>query len=773
MKNYLLISTLLLTFSFSIAPSAVAQKDTTNVDAVLDVLDTFLPGISNEFRTAYERFLTKEQQRANWFTQSKFQNYQNFDVQYRIKAFKKLIEKYKYAEKQEWQSLGPHEISGRVLSLAIDPTDEQTIWVGSASGGLFKSEDSGNNWRHSSNGLPSMAVTSVVIHPVHSDTMFIGTGAATGLISFGVNATSGRGAGMFLSVDGGENWVEAGDSLSRPVDNWGHPVNVNELAWHTNRPDSLFMASSSGLWRYLLSENTWEMAFNDSASMHANVQSVIINEREPGVIYAALENDGILKSLDHGDTWKPYNNGLPQFSNGSPADSTVKMLTQSTFYPQVLYVDIVDTTHNSTVFKSVNGGEHWMEVGKAPQFLQELAVSPYDPDLLIGGGIKLFRSTDGGQEWSDLNLLQPCFNVIHVDQHGAVFSKSNPDLMYAVNDGGVYRSRNRGVCWESANQGLSTLQVYGLASSSLDSVSLAMGVQDQGTLSTSDQGMAWTKRVGGDGGMAVYNSKTQKVLYATGPFGNHWRVVSGEDPVTIRKGILGGKQKTGKDALWMAPLAMNHHSPNILYTATLKHLYRTVNAGSHWTRVARIDTVSIITTDIKNPNIVYAYSRSGDMWRSEQQGQDGTWKKLSCDHPSKCLGKGVFDLEADPDDKGVLYATKTTLKDQIWRSNDHGQNWENITTDDYDSLALPVQSIVITPKAITGTKQIYIGTDLGVFMRRSTEKQWTFMGGDVPYAIVTAMHFNPIDQTIRVGTFGRGAWKMKVPLDSKMLTLGR
>ena len=119
MKNYLLISTLLLTFSIAIAPSAMAQKDSTTVNDVFGVIDTFLPGISSEFRTAYERFLTKEQQRANWFTQSKFQNYQNFDVQYRLKAFKKLREKYKYAEKQEWQSLGPHEISGRVLSLAI------------------------------------------------------------------------------------------------------------------------------------------------------------------------------------------------------------------------------------------------------------------------------------------------------------------------------------------------------------------------------------------------------------------------------------------------------------------------------------------------------------------------------------------------------------------------------------------------------------------------------------------------------------------------------
>ena len=209
---------------------------------------------------------------------------------------------------------------------------------------------------------------------------------------------------------------------------------------------------------------------------------------------------------------------------------------------------------------------------------------------------------------------------------------------------------------------------------------------------------------------------------------------------------------------------MTPDSSQVLFTARLDSIYRSGNGGEMWTPVANIDTVNVITTDILNPSIVYAYSKAdGRVHRSLDRGI--TWEEPGpCDEKTICTpGNDVFDLAADPDTSGIVYAVRTSNADQIWRSRDFAKTWENITSETFNDLAISVQDIVVVPSRIAHQKQIYVGTDIGVFMKQAAIADWMYMGGKFPAAIVTQLNHSAVDHTLRVSTFGRGVWKMRIP----------
>ncbi len=720
------------------------------------------PVLVQEITDPIVQYLNKEQERAQWHQYERSSHFSSFDTQYRLKAFRQIqADSASRIIARDWKSLGPHDISGRIISIALHPTDENKIWIGSASGGLWKTETGGDDWYNMTDNLPSMAVSTVALHPTNEDILFIGTATAVGLVSgLGMNKSTAMGAGVFISKDGGSSWNEAGKlAANRPKDNDGDLVNSNSLVWHIDAPDSVFLGSNYGLWIYKLSDDTWHSAFESAHQYKAdNIVKVLINKKEKGVITVASMNAGVLRSEDHGKTWVTKNNGLPAFSQFQ-----LKTLTQSAGHPNILYADLIDQQHQSHIYKSFDSGDSWIKVSKTPQFIQILEVSPFDPDLVLAGGVNLFRSTTGartnaGNTWQNVGQAQGCFDIVHVDQHGIAFSATNPELLYALTDGGIYRSMDRGRCWKALNTNLTTLQVYSIASSPHDTVTLSIGAQDQGTLLTSDQGKIWTKRITGDGGIPIFDPQSANIMYATAQFGNHWKLVKGREPQKIRNGINEGRQGNSTTSLWIAPFAMDPDSSDILFTATLDSIYRSINGGEEWQAVSHADTVNMIATDIQNPAIVYAYSKGdSSIHRSMDRGE--TWEKVQC---KPCIkGNDVFDLEADPDKSRVLYAARTSTSDQLWRSDDAGESWVNITTDTFNDLKIPVQGITVTPNTGVGTKQIYVGTDIGVFLKQDALKDWTYLGGTFPPAIVTEIHYHKIDRTIRVATFGRGVWSMK------------
>ncbi|MFQ5568603.1 MAG: hypothetical protein ACE5G0_02945 [Rhodothermales bacterium] len=805
-----------------------------------------------------------------------------------------------------WQNAG-FNASGRILTHAFDPHDSRIIWAGSASGGLWKTTNAGESWRPMTDHLPAMTVSAVAIHPHDSQTLLFGT-----VDSFGdsdvMSADSTTGFGVFRTADGGATW-QATSFFYTP-----EQMECNQLVWDPDSTQYVYLAASNGVWKSNDAGKRWEQVFK------GNARTLVIDKQTPEILYVGLsapagEEDappGVYKSIRRGEegSWDPLNIVLPERMQYSNRCGICMRMAISDSLSQVLFFamqanvfneDSVKVGNEYLLYKTTDGGETWRGVltgaemkkltGKRSERMWVVAVAPEDTSVVFVGGIRLFRSREGGERgtWEEVGLLKkydPMYvrnfpggdrmsrakydslkalpptrsslvrllgSWVHVDHHDIGFDPGDPGTVYDFSDGGVYRSTDGGDTWTPRHDSLMTLQLYSLTSAPTDTHLVGAGAQDQGQLFldpdhfTAEQERNgfprpyWRRWVGGDG-MILLFSHDKSTLYGTAQYGNHWRLKVHHDtfiPLLDRvnrtqngiQGSRGSSKATGlvrgtsATNFWVTPKVIHPVVPQLLFTATLDSVYTTMWDGVAfagldreegqppeesevlWKNVARIDSVSVLAIDRKNPAIVYAYSNKKSapaLWRAvgdsiwwqrwdtlwAAQWADSTlWQPLRSDSLTPSLGAALAtscrnashaswplswpapflsDLEADPDTEGTVYATRAGYCHQVWRSTDHGETWDDITNNLGDvGGTIPVNAIAITPDSSVSRKQVYIGTDVGVYMayveEEASQFRWQRVHGTLPHVVVTDIHFHPVDRTIRVGTYGRGYWKAKVP----------
>jgi photosystem II stability/assembly factor-like uncharacterized protein len=376
--------------------------------------------------------------------------------------------------------------------------------------------------------------------------------------------------------------------------------------------------------------------------------------------------------------------------------------------------------------------------------------------------------------------------MIHVDQYDFGFDPARPEsVMYAFNDGGMFVSTDGGALWAPRNEGLMTLQIYGMASAVQDTNRVALGTQDQGLLVikpgrheglTAAQ-LEWRKWNGGDGAATLFDTRDPDALYGVAVLGMYWRFVL--PPDTLAQGVfptmqtkrriqrgIGGSTGNAGDSLrwypgpWVPAFVMDPADPRTLYTADNTSLYKTTNGGRDWTPLRAVANVRVMAVDRQNPSLLYAFAdtlahRSPSLWRSTDGG--ARWDSLA--YPARAAWPGglLSDLEADPDAEGVLYATRAGYGAQVWVSTDRGATWTDITA---DLPQIPVNGMAVTPAA-WGRKRLFVGTDVGVYAAWADAPAWKRVRG-LPYVVVNDLHLHPGDGTLRVATYGRGAWKAKL-----------
>ncbi len=695
-----------------------------------------------------------------------------------------------------WESVGD-QVSGQILSHAFDPTDARTIWIGSGGGGLWKTTDGGEHWQPMTDHIPAMPVSAVVVHPEHGRTILMGTYDEFGIggeLADSDDVPQRHGAGVLRSTDGGETWkpTTATDQM-----------NCNAMVWDPIDTRYVYLASSSGVWRSDDEGATWARV------LPGNAKSVVVTPEAPSVVYAGFgvsdeegdEAPGVYQSTDYGQTWSRVSQGLPADSLYKSNSRTKLALSDAS--PNVLYVAI-RTTEGDALYQTSDGAENWKKIdttidGSALSFYATW-VSPFDADRVLIGGVRLYQSDDGGASWDTVGVLDQFDDLyyeslnpktgswIHVDHQDLGFHPEDPNTIYDFSDGGVFVSTDGGATWAVKNKGLMTLQIYGAASSLTDTTLYAVGTQDQGLLIYDGRAAQprWRKWVTGDGSGAIFPRKGSGILYGTAVRGNHWLYVVPPDDQTspdtnhvlrMQNGVEGStsEELVRSTGLWITPKVRHPHLSQVLFTASKDAVYKldlgtiaeafATGTEGRWDSVAAISTVSQLAVDQVNANVVYAYSNVEDapsLWRSRDGGM--TWDSLAYASETAWPDQYVSDLEADPDQEGVLYATRDGYGRQVWRSTDYGTTWEDISR---NLPPLPVNTIVITPDSAVGRKQVYVGTDFGVFMAYLDDLTprvfWRRVKGGLPHVIVNDMHIHPVDRTLRVGTYGRGFWKAKLP----------
>lgn len=670
-----------------------------------------------------------------------------------------------------WTPIGPRPItgagqpnSGRLNSIAIHPTDPDIIYVGGAQGGVWKTTNGGVTWAPLTDSQCSLAMGSVVLDPKNPDIIYAGTGEQN------FSGDSYYGCGVLKSIDAGQTWTEIGRSV---ITNSGarrpriSRVVVDKFTGNT--PNAIvFAATDAGLFRSSDAGVSWTKM--DSTGLVGAVTDIVADTSTHGVFYAANGDlggpgrNGIYKTIDSGlnwtKVWQPP--GAVTATDAGRINLAISASSPSTLYAAV------HGAHNNGpnaeallgIWRTTDGGATWTQRLGASQTLcarqcwydMVIAVDPSAPNTVYFGGISLHKSTDGAASFTEIGQF------IHVDHHAFAFHPTNPAIVYSGNDGGIFKSTNAGSTWTSLNTNLELTQFYaGVSVSPTVATTILGGTQDNGTLQWGGVD-GWPQVFGGDGGFTAIDQLTGTTAWAE----TQWTPSSGFSGPRRRDAGAGSTQfllkMSGINAsdrgLFIPPIVMDPLRPRIVFFGTL-NLYRSGDSGEGWSNIGTSLVAangSIASIGVAPSDTLTVYVGSSDGRLSYTHDLGGTWTTASG------TGTGpVTDIAVDPRDArtAIIVRSGFNATNKVFRTVDGGATWANLT---FDLPNVPVLSVVLEP----GSRDITIGTDLGVFTLRSAATSWAPVLNGLPNVAVYDLVFDAPRSRLIAATHGRGMFSLDV-----------
>ncbi|MEW6736956.1 MAG: hypothetical protein AB1489_37050 [Acidobacteriota bacterium] len=622
-----------------------------------------------------------------------------------------------------WFCIGPRNVNGRVKSIAVHPTNENIVYAGAASGGIWKSEDGGQSWRPLWDEQESLAIGSIAIAPSAVNTIYVGTGEWTPGWS-----PSYPGAGIYVSTDAGVTWTQRAAVLARRI--------ARILVSPT---DSLcvYVAGETGFERSLDGGLSW------TTIKTGQISDAVINPSNANILYINVRDDGIYKSTDGGVNWSKLTNG-PTSTNANWVKLAIGISgTHGSNY--------LVAKNAGTIYKSIDGGSTWSTIagshGDASfhQWCSMIAVAPDNEDIILAGGVGSERTSNGGTNWSALAGL-------HSDHHVAIFAPSNTNTVYECNDGGVYRSNDKGVTWKKASHGLVVTQFYDVGSWDTISNVIGGGTQDQGTNMTTG-GLTWRNIFGWDGGYFVVNPNDPRTIYAEHQYTDiHKSTDGGNTWVNKTAGLSDGTP-------WVGVITMDHNNPNTLFVGTTRVFRTTDGCATPWQVSSQLlgASVSSIVIAPSDSNRVYA-GAGGKVFRSDDGGATSPWTEKTGTLPNT---RPVTDIAVDrtqPNRLAVCYGgiNSSGTANHVFISSNGGDSWTDISG---NLPNINVNAVALDPN---DTNTIYIGTDAGVYRTTDLGVNWEAFDNGIPNVIISDLHIDPEDNIIYAATFGRGMYKLSI-----------
>ncbi len=654
-----------------------------------------------------------------------------------------------------WVELGPRPIedefwsgtddaSGRVVSIAPHPLDPDTVFIASASGGIWRTTDGGGFWTPISDDLPSLNHGCVALDPSAPDTVYAGTGEYT---------TLSTGDGMFRSDDGGASWLRVATAAEVGT-------TCSKIVVDPTDSDRVHMTGAAGYARTTDGGSSWSLRLAGRASDLAVDPSGT-------VVYIAQHGGGIFKSTDGGTSFTQSTSGLPA------SGFTRIVLTMAPSSAATLYAAFVSGGNILGLYRTTNSGASWSELTATPNFAAPqawydtfVAVDPTDPETVYAGGVfptyaeaGVIKTTDGGASWSDVTCPTGCTNGTgnpHPDMHTLSFGADG--RLWLGNDGGVWTSADGGASWVNTNNSLNLTQNYALALHPTDSAKMMTGTQDNGTAGR-DTGMdEWTQIAAGDGGYLAYDFIDPNTRYTTYVYLTVFRLVG---PTTTNiTGPWGGDP-----ANFIAPLVMDPNDSRTLLGGT-NRIWRTENAdgAANWTAISLAlgDNVNAIAVAEGEPDSIYAGTDGGKVWATT----DGTtWFDRSSGLPAG----SVSDIAIDPDDSATAYvAYFNTSGPRLLRTQDRGLSWEDVTGSYPTSTA--ARALAVEWRNLPPS--LYVGSGSGVYWSDDDGATWDRDGSDLPNVNVGDLALDAVNNTLTAATYGRGAWRADLSLPAEIFADG-
>lgn len=639
---------------------------------------------------------------------------------------------------QRWRSLGPENIAGSASAIAFDPGPRGDIYVGAGGGGIWRSRDNGHSWAPLGDELPTLALSAIGIARDDPKTIIVGTGDAV------LGNDWIHGVGILRSSNRGKSWQRTSVEMdSYSVRNGYHAIEVNAVT------GVILAAGVTTLLRSVDDGATWA-----EVAPAGNWTDVKWRPGSADTAYAVMEFGGVYMSGDGGLTYRRLEGGSPAGS-AVAAQSKIAICAGDPSYVYVVTGETAVPYAPSRAYRSTDAGATWSlradqdNLYLADRYRAVLAVNPLDPNDVIAGGFRLYRSRDGGVTWTDPRGASP-----H-DMNAIAFRPGSASEVWLASEEGVFISSDGGDTWAPRNQGLVTVELYHVCSAGGSGSLAYAGTQYNGTLRY--VGSPEWQFTGGDGegplldGMICNcDPRDPQHVYGETQYGGHFVSRDGLRSTTrIMRGLYGWGR-------FVTPVDMDPADAERLVTATEAGIFRTVDGGATWSRVGDGDDIVSISISPVVGRWIWALERSAGLVRRSTDGGT-TWSAFQA---APYEGIGGAAILADPRD--TLAALCTFIRHPlhpplVLHTVDGGSTWRDATA---NLRGHSVHAIAVDPSRPGAW---YVGTEAGVWGTQDSGASWFRFGRGLPNAAVQDVEVLDEARVLRVATYGRGLWEVDLP----------
>jgi len=630
-----------------------------------------------------------------------------------------------------WTELGPNTFQtvtggwnpgiGRINDIELDPNNSNIIYIGTPSGGLWRSTTGGNSWTPLTDDLPAIGVSCILIDPSDSNVIYIGTGDK--------DAWDCWSRGVLKSTDGGATWNTTGMTFV-PTD-W---QKIHKMLMHPTSYNTLFAGTYYGLYKSTDGAATWTLVLD------GDVDDIEFKPGDPNVVYAVTNE--VPSPIFYRST-----NGGNSFTATSMTSTRRSQIAVTPANPGYVYYFSKD----AGTYRSQDSGVTWARKGRAPTAGSQdwydlaIAVSPLNADEVHVGEIETFVSFDGGKKYTKTAIWSYPNNTgyVHADIHEMQYFGTT---LYVGSDGMITTTDDSASSWVDLSEGLAIRQFYRMGSKvNANPYKLVGGSQDNGTSVYSTD--HWHEWLGADGMECVIDYTNENIVYGCIQYGSFYKSTDGgNNSVNISQ---------PGDGDWVTPYVIDPLDPNTLYVGNA-YVRKTTDGMGSWTTIGNFgtDNVNALAVAKSDPNYIYA-AKDDLIWRTTDGGSN--WTEISTGLP----GYFITYIDVHPSNPQKIAVTLSNFwiyaaGEKVYISNDAGTNWVNHS----GSLPnLPVNCVVWQDGAY---EALYVGMDVGVYYRDNTLTDWISYTGNLPNVMVDELEIDENIQKVRVATFGRGLWEVDV-----------
>jgi photosystem II stability/assembly factor-like uncharacterized protein len=693
-------------------------------------------------------------------------------------------------EHLKMRAIGPAIMMGRIDDLAVVESDPKTIYLGAATGGVWKSTDTGMTWKPLFDKESNMSIGALAIAPSDPSIVWAGTGEANN------RQSSSWGDGVYKSTDGGHTWTHMGlddtQAIGRIVIDPTNPEVVYVAAlghlWGPNAERGLFKTTDGG--------KTWQKALfiNDDTG----VSDVAIDPHSSNILYAAAyerrrtvwgfngggPNGGVYRTTDAGATWKKLTGGLPEGDVGRIGLSVYRK------DPNIVYAEV--QAAKGGIFRSEDKGLTWKKMSSTdprPSYFSQIRIDPNNDLRIWLGGVNLYYSDDGGKTFNTRRVRE-----VHSDFHAIWIDPNNSNDMLVGCDGGVYVSRDSGLAWDHLNV-VPLGQIYEVGYDNQQPYHVCGGFQDNAEwcgpsrtwflrgIVNSD----WTMVGGGDGFYVKPDPSDPETVYTESQDGGLIRRNLRTNEARSIRPVPPSSTDPPYRFNWNSPLIISTHNHNTIYYGG-NYVFKSTDRGDTWTRlgpdltnnvdrntlpilgkVPTKDTLSLndgvewwpsITAIAESPlnaEVLWAGTDDGNLQVTRDGGRN--WSNVASRVPGVPKGTYVSRILASKYEAGTAFVAfdghrSNDFHVYLFKTTDYGQSWHSIA----NGLPESGGTIHVIRQHPSDPNLLFAGAEFGAYFSIDGGEHWSQLKMGLPNVRVDDIQIQPRENDLILGTHGRSIY---------------